>query len=109
MPQSTVMDVLVLVAYALAGHALILLNDGPYWDGWIIDSWQRNRNWAGMRRFYAEVGLAPLYYEHRWLGRLPQRLLVYRLVAFASFLASALAQHRIEDFVGGVGEHFTGA
>jgi len=37
-----------------------------------------------MRRFYSEVGMPNLYYEHWLLGCIPRRLLAYRVVSFAS-------------------------
>ena len=97
-------NVLIIAAYALVCHGVMLLNDGVLWDGWLLDSWQRNRNWPVMRRFYAEVGLAPFYYLHKFLSGVPARIFVYRLITFASTLASALAVYFLGLHGGILGE-----
>jgi len=89
--DSVLIHLSIIAAYGFLSHAIILLDDGLYWDGWIVDSWQRTRNWAMMRRFYAEVGLSPLYYIHKAISNIPARNFAYRLIAFGSTLASAVA------------------
>jgi hypothetical protein len=89
-----------IAGYALLAHGVMLLNDGLYWDGWILESWQRNRSWPEMRRFFAEVGLAPLYYQHRFLAGLPHRLLAYRAIAFLALLLAAFAVYFIGRRIG---------
>lgn len=94
-PDAFALPIALIVVYALLAHAVMLFNDGLYWDGWLVDSWQRNRSWPVMKRFYAEVGLAPLYYQHRWLGAVPRKFFVYRLIAFGSLLLGAIAVYCI--------------
>jgi hypothetical protein len=71
-------------------HGIIFLNDGLYWDGWLVDVWQRNGDRKSMRRFYSEVGMPILYFEHWILGRFPLRQLAYRAVSLASILIIAV-------------------
>lgn len=97
-------SLLAIIAYGLLCHGVILLNDGLLWDGWLVDAWQRKRNWQVMHRFYAEVGLAPLYYLHKLLSKVPARIFVYRLIAFASTLASAVAIYLLGIHSGMLGE-----
>ena len=75
--QQTI-HLLVLLAFAILCHGVIVFNDTLYWDGWLIDSWQRRRSWPVMRRVYSEVGMPLLYYQHRALSYLPNRILAYR-------------------------------
>jgi hypothetical protein len=81
----------IIGGYGFLSHALIMLDDGLHWDGWILDSWQRNQSWPVMRRVYSEVGLSPLYYMHRALAGVPNRIFVYRLITFGCTLATASA------------------
>jgi hypothetical protein len=81
----------LIVAYGCLSHGLLLLVDGLYMDGWMVDSWQRNRNWKAMKRFFGEVGLPLCYYQHRLISLFPARIFVYRFIAFASTSLSALA------------------
>lgn len=43
-----------------------------------------------MRRFYSEVGMPNLYFEHSILGRLPLRQLAYRIISLVSILSIAV-------------------
>jgi hypothetical protein len=92
MPDSpTLLHALLLLVFTLVAHGLILFNDGLYWDGWMIDSWQRRKAWGTMKRFFAEVGMPNQHYLHKFIARFPNRSLVYRLLVVASTYASALA------------------
>ena len=80
----------LIVGYGILTHGIIFLNDGLYWDGWLVDLWQKNGDRISMRRFYSEVGMPSLYFEHRILGRFPLRQLAYRTVSLASILIIAV-------------------
>jgi len=80
----------VLLAYAVVAHGLILLNNGLNYDGWVVDSWQRKKDWKSMKRFFSEVGMPILYYQHKFIAMFPNRVFAYRLVAFSSTYASAV-------------------
>ncbi len=82
---------LILLMFTFAAHGVILLNDGLYWDGWMIDSWQRRKEWATMKRFFSEVGMPLQHHLHKFIARFPNRSIVYRLLVVASTYASALA------------------
>lgn len=97
-------NVAIIAAYTLLCHGVILLNDGLLWDGWMVDSWQRNRTWSVMRRFFAETGLLPQYYVHRALSKVPARIFAYRLIAFGSTLVSGVAIYFLAAHSGILGE-----
>jgi hypothetical protein len=80
----------LILGYGILTHGVIVLNDGLYWDGWLVDAWQQNNDKTSMRRFYSEVGMPLLYYEHWILGRLPWRQTAYRAISVVSLLMIAL-------------------
>ena len=81
----------LILGYGFLTHGVILLNDGLYWDGWMLEVWQQHKDKNSMRRFFSEVGMPNLYFEHRILGRLPQRKMAYRMISLASILAIAVS------------------
>src|SRR5258705_181133 len=80
----------LILGYGLLAHGIILFNDGLYWDGWVVEVWQQNKDRNSMRRFYWEVGMPNLYFEHLLLGRAPHRRAVYRVISLASILMIAV-------------------
>ena len=88
---SCFLNPLILLVFTVAAHGLILFNDGLYWDAWMIDSWQRRRDWSTMKRFFSEVGMPLQPYLHRFIAGFPNRSIVYRLLVVASTYGSALA------------------
>src|SRR4029077_13759025 len=80
----------LILAYGFLAHGILLLNDGLYWDGWMVDLWQQCNDRQSMRRFYWEVGMPNLYFEHRIMGRLPRRRVAYRVISVASILISGI-------------------
>lgn len=81
----------LILGYGILTHGVIVLNDGLYWDGWLVDAWQQNNDKTSMRRFYSEVGMPNLYYEHWILGRFPWRKLAYRAISLVSILIIAVS------------------
>jgi len=88
---SGLLNPLILLFFTLAAHGIILLNDGLYWDGWMIDSWQRRKEWNAMKRFFSEVGMPLQHHLHKFIALYTNRSLVYRLLVLASTYASSLA------------------
>ena len=80
----------LILGYGLLTHGILLFNDGLYWDGWLVDLWQRRRDTSSMRRFYWEVGMPNLYFEHGILGRLRGRQGIYRAISLGSILITAV-------------------
>src|SRR5262249_28111481 len=80
----------LILGYGILTHGIVLLNDGLYWDGWMLELWQETEDWTSMRRFFLEVGLPNLYFEHKILAYLPRRRAIYRLISLASILATAV-------------------
>jgi len=80
----------LIFGYGILTHGVVLLNDGLFWDGWILDVWQQNKDWDSMRRFFSEVGLPTLSFEHRMLGRFSWRQMAYRAISVGSILIIAV-------------------
>jgi hypothetical protein len=85
----------IIFLSTLLSHGIILLNDGLYLDGWIVDAWQRRKDWKTMKRFFSEVGMPLFYYQHRLMAYLPMRIHCYRFLAFISTFVSAFAVYLI--------------
>ena len=95
MAEQLIAHLIIIVCLSFAIHGSVLFNDGLYWDGWIIDSWQRNKNWKAMKRFYSEVGMPILYYQHRLMSYVPYRILAYKSLAVVSTTISAVCVYII--------------
>lgn len=80
----------LILGYGILTHGIIFLNDGLYWDGWVIDVWQQIGDRNSMRRVYSEVGMPNLYFEHWILGRFQKRQLAYRAISLVSILIMAV-------------------
>jgi hypothetical protein len=87
--------VVMIALCALAVHGLLLLNDGVYWDGWLIYTWLKGGDRAALQAWASESGVPWLAYLHAAMGRLPDVVAGYKAVAFALTLASALLVYRI--------------
>jgi len=96
---------LILLLYTFAAHGFILFNDGLYWDGWMMDSWQRRKEWNKMKRFCSEVGMPFQAYLHKFIARFPNRTLVYRAIVVSSTYASSLAVYLITTRFGFLDEN----
>jgi hypothetical protein len=79
----------LILGYGFLTHGIVFLNDGLYWDGWMVDVWQQNKDRNSMRRFFSEVGMPILYVEHWILGRFPRRQMAYRAISLLSILTIA--------------------
>ena len=88
--SSSILYLGLVLGYGILTHGIIILNDGLYWDGWLVEVWQQSGDRNSMRRFYSEVGMPNLYVEHWILGRFPLRQLAYRAVSLASILIIAV-------------------
>src|SRR6185503_12061053 len=80
----------LILGYGFLTHGIVLFNDGLYWDGWLVEVWQQKKDRNSMRRFYWEVGMPNLYFEHLTLGSAPRRRMIYRVISLASILSIAV-------------------
>lgn len=82
--------------FALLAHGLLLLNDGVYWDGWLIYVAKITNRWELTSGIYADRGGLPLYTAFHWLlYQIPPFIFGYKLAAFVFISASAFFIYRI--------------
>lgn len=85
----------IIFLTALLSHGLFLLNDGVYWDGWLLYTHLTDGDWESIRLWFFESG-DPLRAYFHWAMRLfPDLVFGHRLVAFLSILGAAVLVYEI--------------
>lgn len=84
-----------IVAASVLIHGLLLLNDGVYWDGWLIYAKLQDKDWSTLYQLYHELGVPTFAYFHWLMGYLPYTIFCYKLVAFLSITCSAILVYMI--------------
>jgi hypothetical protein len=87
----------VIVISAVLAHGLLLLNDGVYWDGWLIYDIFLEKDWNDYYLWATEMGDLPIMSYFYWLlvKIFPGVIFGYKLVAFLSITFSALFVYMI--------------
>jgi len=85
----------IITGFCLLVHGLLLLNDGIYWDGWLIYTFLKFGHFDRLYSWFSQSGALPIYYVHRFMGLLPGMVFCYKLAAFLLILASTLLIYRI--------------
>src|SRR6058998_3636879 len=62
--ETRVADYWWLLAVTALAHGLVLLCDGPVWDGWLIQSWLQNGQWSYLQRWMQQAGAGIFVYLH---------------------------------------------
>lgn len=90
----------LLVLFGLLAHGFLLLNDGVYWDGWLIYVGKLTNRWELISGIYADRGGLPIYTAFHWLlYQFPFFVFGYKLVAFLFILSSSQFIYRIARFL----------
>jgi hypothetical protein len=86
---------------ALLSHGPLLLNDGIYWDGWLLYWLRRDQNWGAMVTWSKEIGGGPLRLVLWWiLGALPDTGAGFKIAVFLSMVICALLVYLLAHRVG---------
>jgi hypothetical protein len=72
-------------------HGGLLLNDGQYWDGWIIWDAMVRSEWSKIYTMFHQSGRPLFYYVLRAVGSLPAVSPGFHIVAFVCIVGAALA------------------
>lgn len=72
---------LLLGVIAVFSHGLLLLNDGTYWDEWLLGSYLAEDNWAEVNLWATEAGLPAVGYFY-WGLKLLGLFSFYKIIAF---------------------------
>ena len=81
---------IAIFTIAIIIHGLLLLNDGVYWDGWLIYTDLIDKEWNSLYLCFVEVGLPLILYLHWFMGYFPNIIFGYKLAAFMSLTFSAI-------------------
>lgn len=92
-------DFALILLFVSLVHAFVVLNDGVYFDGWLIHSALKSGDGEQVRRSFYESGLPIYYYLHR-IFHATGGVLGYRLWAFGAYLVTALSLNGILTRVG---------
>jgi hypothetical protein len=86
---------IAIVIYTLITHGLLLLNNGVYWDGWLMYTNLIEKNWNNIHTWLFESGAPISAYFHWVMGYLPTMIFSYKLVAFLSITLSGILVYTI--------------
>lgn len=53
-------DLLLLLGFAFLAHGMLLLNDGIYWDDWLLFPHLQSHDWPAIDALVHEAGMTPL-------------------------------------------------
>jgi hypothetical protein len=84
----------VIIGFALACHGMLLLNDGTYWDDWVLLAQLDGGTWADQYRWNSEMGLPILAYLF-WGLKLAGILGFHRVLAFSLIFISGILVYEI--------------
>jgi hypothetical protein len=84
------LDVLLLAAAGLVVHGPLLLNDGIYYDGWILYFTLRKGEWGLLWDYFATGSLPLLAFFHAAFFPLGDAVFAYHVLAFASLVGTAV-------------------
>ncbi len=87
---------ILIGVFALLAHGLLLLNDGVYWDGWLIYVGKLTNRWELISGIYTDRGGLPIYTAFHWLlYQFPFFVFGYKLSAFLFIFSSTFFIYRI--------------
>jgi hypothetical protein len=92
----------LIAATGLVAHALLLANDGVYWDSWIVHTLIAEGNWEALVAMTRDAGGFPVNLYLRWgLGQLPFGVVGgFHVAVFAAMLGSAWLIYLIANRTG---------
>lgn len=86
-------DYLIIVLVGLVTHGLLLLNDGVYWDGWIL--YFKLVKGTSLAQWFVEAGRPFEFCFHWIMGHFPGFIFEYKLVSFLSIIFIAVLIYEI--------------
>lgn len=86
---------LLILVFVLVNHGLLLLNDGVYWDGWLIYTYHLEDKQYLINKMFTEAGAPVALLLHRTMGYFPNIIFGYKLVAFLSLFLVGIFTYRI--------------
>jgi type II secretory pathway pseudopilin PulG len=77
-----------LALFVCLCHLPLLLNNGVYWDGWLLYGLHATRNARDLFEMFREAGIPWFAYLHRAMWLSPHFVFAYRLTAFVCVLVA---------------------
>lgn len=74
----------IFLITALLAHGLLLLNDGNYGDGWVLNYYIQTGNWVGLQGWYDSLGGPWVYWIYKAIGQAPK--FIFNGIIFANIL-----------------------
>jgi len=84
-----------LTLFVAVCHFPLLLNNGVYWDGWLIYGLHVNRNSAQLFAMFSDAGIPWIAYLHRMMWWAGDIVLASKVTAFSAILLSTLMLYSI--------------
>jgi len=82
---------LIILAAGLLAHGMLLLNDGKYMEGWLLESWIRLGKWEVIKDYWFQAG----YPVNYWLQHLFGQASLFKSLSLVGILLVALFQYKI--------------
>jgi len=82
---------LIILAAGLLAHGMLLLNDGKYMEGWLLDYWIRLEKWEVIKDYWVLAG----YPVNYWIQRIFGQASLFKSLSLAWILLAALFQYKI--------------
>ena len=86
---------LCIFVASLITHGLLLINDGVYWDGWLVYNSLLGGDWIILKNLFNEAGIDILVYLHLLMSYFPNLIFGYHLIAFLCIFISAFLIYKI--------------
>jgi hypothetical protein len=80
----------VIAGTSLLCHGLLILNDGIFWDGWLIQDFVKAKNWEILSRGWDSAGTPGIKWVHWGMGVFPNFILAYRIAGFIAITLAAV-------------------
>lgn len=80
---------LLLGVVAVFSHGLLLLNDGTYWDEWLLGSYLAEDDWKEVNAWATESGMPAIGYFY-WALKLLGLIPYYKIIALATLFTTAV-------------------
>lgn len=91
---------IVIFLAASFAHAIMLLNDGVFADGWLLYSMLKHRDWEVVQSWFLEASMPASLYLHWSLAHLPNFVFWYRVLSFSIIVAAGCVVYLIGNSTG---------
>jgi hypothetical protein len=92
-------DLLIICTTVLVVHGLLVFDNVPRWDGWLIYEMIESGSWHELRREFSQTGVPMTAYMHYAIGQLPAFVTAYKVVTLLALMTIAVSLYALlRDF-----------